>query len=378
MNKFLLTIGFIFAISLANAQLNQVMLARKKGNLILAQQIIDSLTQTKTYENDAEAFFVKGLVCEDFYASTDSSILNQVFEPLFEASDAFNKALKINRKEISQLVNKEIESTLVKNILCEGYNLIENRKITDGIRYLELYLEYKPQDSITFLNIAVAADRINDTEIAIKYYEKLIQSSYKTPFLFKSLFYIYIKESKFENAEKMVLIAQKLYPNDMDVVKMNLNILLARKKYEEVKSEIRKVIADPKTADVTEFYYNLAQVYQIQDSLEVAITNYEETIKRDVTYFNAYFNIGGIYYEVAREIYDKVNAMDYRVYQKTGKIVEKKGHSLALKALPYLEKCYELNSQDEHNKEILISMYKNLKMNDKIQKIAATWSNNKL
>jgi len=121
-----------------------------------------------------------------------------------------------------------------------------------------------------------------------------------------------------------------------------------------------KALSEDEDADAT----------KLQESFEMAVKNYEKTLEIKGDDLVANYNLAALYNEKANVYYREVGAMDIKEYQDRGDEVAKKGNEFIEKALPYMEKAYELQPDDIDAVSALQVFYTKLKMNDKAEVMA--------
>ena len=116
--------------------------------------------------------------------------------------------------------------------------------------------------------------------------------------------------------------------------------------------------------------YHFAQgtLFESFGEEEKAIKAYEKAIEIDPEFFNAYYNLGALYYnkgvkqwDVAREVPPNENERYEAELKKADVWWEK--------ALPYMEKCRELNPDEPMTLESLKNLYYRMKDMDKYNEI---------
>lgn len=366
-----LILSIVVVPSFLLAQVNYAIIAQKNGNLPKAKDIVDSLSQFASFDTDAEFHFIKGLVYESLYFSPDSNIRNLSPNPLKESFDAYTaaKAIAANKK-YALAATRQLDSSLAPRLLNEGLLLSGKKKMEEAINMLDMYTQIKPKDTLRYLDIAVAAEKIGRYDVAKKNYNKVMASSKKTPFVYKSMFFILREEKTFDEAAKILKKGKALYPTDKDFYKLEINLMVDNKKFLQALSMLDTTMQiDPANKEV--YLYDKGAIFQLQDSTDTALHFYNQSLEVNPNYFDSNFNIAGIFYERARKVYEKINALNYGEYQKSGKRLEEKGHNFARQALPYFEKCYSLDPKNTIVKGYLFDLYRNLKMKDKAKEFEA-------
>ena len=369
MKGFLIIFLSVFSL-ISNAQIQNALLAVKNGNLGQAKYLADSLSDLSESASNAEVFYIKGIVYEHIFLSPDSTIRKSLEQhPLKIAYSAFERAKSLSaNKRYSTAAAKRIDSAITPNLLVESNLLIKQKKVDEAIPLLELFIKEKPKDTSGIILTAITAEKALNYELAKTQYQKLISLNHKTPFIYKSLISIYMEnDNNFREAYNYLIQAKALFSKDPDLNKFEVNILMnSDKKKEAIRKMDSLATLEPENKKI--YFYNIGVVYQGMDSVKLAKSYYERAISLDPDFYEANYNLGGIYYQKAKAIYAKINSMNYGEYQKSGKTLEYEANNFAKESLPYFEKSYSLR-KEESLKAFLTDLYKNLKMKDKIKSL---------
>ena len=122
---------------------------------------------------------------------------------------------------------------------------------------------------------------------------------------------------------------------------------------------------DPENAT---FYFAQGTLFEKLDDEEKAIEAYDKAIEADPEYYNAYYNLGALYYNKGVQQIEVANAIpaneNERYLEET-----KKADIWWEKALPYMEKCQELKPDDVMTLESLKNLYYLIKQIDKYNEV---------
>ncbi|HSH52335.1 MAG TPA: tetratricopeptide repeat protein, partial [Bacteroidales bacterium] len=108
------------------------------------------------------------------------------------------------------------------------------------------------------------------------------------------------------------------------------------------------------------FYFAQGTLYEKVENEEKAIEAYENAIENDESFFNAYYNLGALYYNKGVkqiEVANSIPTSDNEAYE----VELKKADKWFKEALPYMEKCHELKPDDNMTMESLKNLYYRLK-----------------
>jgi len=365
------TIGYLSTFSQAGVSL----IALKNNEIKKAKYLIDSLTEMQLYDKDAEVWYVNGLIYEIIYFSKDSLTRLLTKSPLLMAAESY---LKVSQNtpitKYNKLANKKLDSAVTKSLFTEGTKLEKEKKIEDAVSHLGLYSKIKPEDTSGLIRLAMAGEKAKKNSLAKDSYLKLLGLKYKTKPVYKSLIIILKEENSNDEAQKYLVEARKVFPNDEDWVK--LDILLAFGSQKDLLALLKldsATIAFPNNKKI--YLFNKGVYYDSKDSITRAISYYEQAIATDANYYEPNYNLGGIYYRRSKDIYTEINEMPYVAYQKIGREKAEQGHTIARKAMPYFEKCYQVRPE-ENVKELLTDIYKNLGLNSKLRALERKMTKN--
>ena len=167
-----------------------------------------------------------------------------------------------------------------------------------------------------------------------------------------------------QKALEVVKKAREVFPDDKNLMKEEINLLITTDQADEARTKLEKAIAEE--PDNANLYYNLAFLNDQIGNKDKAIELYKKAVDLDPQYFEANFNLAVLYYNEAADMLKKANEMDLKTYQKEGKAIEDKAKEGFKKALPYLEKSQQLKPEDLTVLETLQTVYSQLKMNEKV------------
>lgn len=236
--------------------------------------------------------------------------------------EAFNAFQKEDYATALQLVNN------AKQIFGKG-------KIPDfyGIHSLEGYI-YLQQ---------------GDTEKAIPSLEKAIAIYKKNPpqqkdktvaYLYGKLAEIYADKGNKEKAIYYLNEGRETFPQDQNLINIETQIYLRPEFYNEALAKYEKLAAEKPDDEMAQLIY--AQLLEKSD-INQALTQYQKVLRLNPNNLIANYNIGAIYVNKAAEASQKLKQIqgDKQLFEQT------KAEMLSYfeKALPYMEKAYQLEPE---------------------------------
>lgn len=367
MQKLVLIFVFCFATNVVFAQSSNIRKAesaKEKGNLEEAMQLIDEATKHEKTSDDPKTWFTKGTIHEAMILDAEGKLKDQ--SQINKAIEAFDKAKSLDKENGTYAVfaDQRLESMWgqLVNLGAEAYQAEDYAK---AAATFELASELKPQDTTAYLYGGIAAQQAEMWDKALASYYKLMELDYNKLDVYNSAIYVERSINKDDaKALEVVQKARELFPDDKNLMKDEINLLINADRAEEAREKLQAAVAaEPDNANL---YYNLAFLNDEVGEKEKAIENYKKAVEIDPEYFEANFNIAVIHYNKAAEMLKEANEMDLKTYQKKGKAIEENAAVEFKKALPFLEKSHELKPDDRSVLETLQTVYSQLKMNEKV------------
>ena len=349
--------------------INKAKSAMDNGNLEDAKMIIDQAVEYEKIKDKAKTWFYRGLI----YAQLDT-VAN---EPgAFEiAMEAFNKAKEIdpaqNTTQLYVGLGYENVDTQIQryygHYFRKGVEAYGSEDFPSAADNFEKAYYIFPQDTLSMQNAGYAALQSEDNERAKMNFRKAVDGDMKDLNVFLRLLTYEIEDKNLDDATTILAKAREIYPDNYDLQKYEINILIQQGKANEAKVALEKAIEkDPGNADL---YFSLGVINEDLKDLEGARSSYEKAIALDRNHYNANFNLGVLVFNESNELIKKRNALDYKEKDKYASLSKQIDEKLTT-ALPYWEKAYSLNSDSETVLNSLKYIYSTLKMKDKASKIS--------
>lgn len=212
----------------------------------------------------------------------------------------------------------------------------------------------------------MAASRADMTDESIKYYEIARENNYPEADL-----YIFLKAKYFEKGDSAAGVAAleegwQKFPDNQAVLIELINYYLLSGREDEALEYLK--IAQEEDPENLSFIFAEGTLYDKTGDIEKAREAYERCLEIDPDYFNAYYNLGVMYYNEAVEMYQKAEKIN--TPKEYGEAVDAADAVLA-KSLPYMEKASEIQPDDKGTLETLKTLYYRLKMTEKYEEVKA-------
>ncbi|MBN2667771.1 MAG: tetratricopeptide repeat protein [Bacteroidales bacterium] len=398
---FLFTVGLsVLAFSQTRERVNAYDYL-KDGDLDLAKKSIDKCVVHPTTEKDPRAWLYYGQIYHSIAISQDPNYKNLDPQAESKAYEGYKKAILYNFKDESYhnldidnnqmdmitfskaLMNKETKYTdeqIVMDIIINRYPALANALVNKGLTLFQDEKKYDEAlnlfekslftssmvgkvDTQAVYFCALAASKANKTDDAIQYYTALAQMEYGENDLDKAKNYYFLAqqykaknetEKYLENINKGI----EKYPNaSAPLLVEMINYYLSNGQQKEALEYLDKGIET--TPDNASLYFAKGTIYDTDSLLgdkEKAKEAYIKTIALDSTHFDAYYNLGAIYFNQGAAKNEEANNVDPDNYKKY-KAVKAEADGFFKQALPYLEKAHELNSEDMSTMQSLKLIY---------------------
>lgn len=389
MKNMLLVLAGVLLFTASYAQKGNVIKAEgllNKGDVAAAKDEIDVAVTVEKNADKSKTFITKGKIYKAIALSEDPAVsgLMETDKAIVEASDALRKAISLESEGSVNynLADFEIEDFWGKYLNSGG----EDYSTED---YEGAYKKFykgaliKPNDSLTLFYAGVAAQQAELTDESMQMYYRLIEQNDANEDVFSTMVYLERTEKQSdEKALEVLAKAKTAYPDNADFMREEINILIAMKKADEAIEKLNAAVErEPENASL---YLNLAVLYdnlsldgesaggtpESQEFIAKAQTNYEKSLALEPDNYVGNFNLGVIWVNRAKVYYDKARAMDLKTYQKEGPKLVSEGDAILSKSLPYLEKAHAAQPEDCSVLGPLMSVYTQLKQNDKAEAMA--------
>lgn len=371
MQKLMFVFVFFFASTMAfaqNSNIRKAETAKEKGNLDEALQLIDEATKNDKTKDDPKTWYTKASIHEAMLISPEGEVKDE--SQLDNTIRAYEKTKELSKGNGTYAVfaDQRLEA-IWGQFLNSGAEAYQNEDYINALENFEIAAKLKAEDTTAYLYAGIAAQQAELWDKAVANYYKLMDLGYKQKDIYNSAIYVERAINKDnDKALEVVRRARQAFPDDKDLMKEEINLLITTDQADEARKKLEDAIAaEPNNANL---YYNLAFLYdQIKDS-DKAIEYYQKAVDLEPDYFEANFNIAVVYYNQAADLIKKANEMDLKTYQKNGKAIEDEAREGFKKAMPYLEKASQIKPDDLTVLETLQTVYSQLKMNEKVVEVS--------
>lgn len=246
----------------------------------------------------------------------------------------------------------------------------DDKDYKKSFEYTEQTLYFIPEDTSIIMNAGVFfAPAAGETDKSIAYINKYIEKGGKNQDAYLILFDNYVNKKK-DNAMALKVIqdAKKLFPNNAEFPKYELNIYLNEKKYDVAKTMVEASIKE--NPNDKESYFLLGQLLEELKEADAAKAAYNKALSIDPKFYDAAAKIANFYWMDAKAVKDEMGKLgnskaDMAKMQQLDKdYVEK------LKvAIPYLEACEKISPDELNILYLLLGAYQDLDAQPSIARV---------
>ncbi len=335
-----------------------------------------SVTWPRTWE-------VRGEIYQAVFQSKDENYKKLSKDPLTVAYDSYLKALALDDKnKFSKSV--KIKLTLLIGDLTnqavaafneEDYNkALRSFEQIIGIEETPVFKADDPNsvDTVIIFNAGLAAYNAQNYDKAIKYYREAAKYKYSGARTYQLISSSYMQKQDTVGALEVLKEGLKEYPDNGTILVEVINIYLNSNRVDDALKYLDIAIEqDPKNSS---YYFARGTLFDKLQKPEEATTSYLKAIEYKDDYFDAYYNLGAVYYNKGVKQIDVANAVPSNQPEKYEEEKEKADIEFK-KAIPYMEKAHEVNPTDKFTMESLKTLYYRLKMLDKHAEIVEKMKN---
>jgi tetratricopeptide (TPR) repeat protein len=296
-------------------------------------------------------------------------------DPLQDALDAFTKCQELDVEKKFDKKLKLAYDKLKKQAELQGLNEYSKKESANALKYFEL--AYNVNKAPVMANVVdtqmiyfcgAMAVVIKDYDKAIKYLTEAKAVNYKNASLYTDLYDSYIAKSDSASALATLKEGYTIFPDNFSIIVSLINFYLSKGESTEGLAYLK--LAEEKDPKNPSIYFAEGTLFEKINDPDKAIEAYTKSTEVDPNFFNGYYNIGVVYFnkgvKISRECENIEDLNKYKACKLNADVEFKK-------AVPYMEKAYELAQKEDKAKigPDLKSLYLRLEMTEKYEKIKA-------
>lgn len=341
------------------------------GDVAKAKEQIDEGIQDEEAKAMAKSWLVKGDIYRSIYEV--KPLFEQNPNALAEAKDAYFKAFEL---EINPKKKKDVKpglETLYNYFYMEGLQYFSNSKWSQAYRNFHSNLEISEflfqngmaavEDTNAYFVVALAAFNLSQFDEAMRCGEKLMALGDDREVVYTILSEVYKQKGLTDKYTSTIAAGRKKYPNSLDLLYKEINYYLEQDKLDELEVNLNEALRlDPNNHTL---YQALANVYDRKGNIEKSFEYYDKAIALQPDFYEAYFNKGTVYFNMAMKVIEKMN--DETNDKKYEALKAEREILLRDKALPLLQKAYSIKPQDASVIKALREVYARLEMFEELK-----------
>jgi len=364
MKKIAFLVVFVFSVALVFAQNSKVQTAINKlkyNELDGAQEAIDlAIKHEKTIEK-AKTWKVRGDVYQAIARTTDEKFKALSENPLEIAIESYKKAFELDTKGVykDEMSNQlKLVGIMMINKGIEGFNKEDYKgalKSFEASLDIDAIVEPGKIDTMIIYNAGIAADRAKDFDKAIKYYGQVASLKFEGSKVYG--FMANIETERGDTAKFLDYLKQgvEAYPSDNDALMVTLiNHYLNNDESDFALEYLSKAIEKDPTNHT--FYFAQGALYDKLKDFDNAKASYDKAVEIKPDYFDAYYNLGALYFNKGADMLKEANNIPPNQQEKYEAAVKESFKELE-KALPALEKAHEIDPNEESTMLTLKEIY---------------------
>ena len=348
----------------------KILMEKAKASIDAASQHESTMNQAKTWHYYAVIYYKIGAYPE-FY-ELDPNAFDKVLTAVEKIQQLDNNYYLQNGQELASYV-RGIDNTYYQ-LGVESFNSGNYEEaLADFQRANEAAAKIGAVDDAAMINLATCANKLGQYEVAATTFEQLIAKGYDEAGIYSGLINAYRELGQGDKSVQMIDVARAKYPDDPQLVNDMINTYISLHRESEIVDQIEAMAK--KYTEQPVYYFILGTIYGNRESdiydIEKALGYYESAIAENEAYADAYYNSGALLIDKASEIYKAANDKDpseysnFNAYLAATDAMAAEAKSYDERALPYVEKTYELLPDDPAVKQALKGIYTRLKMLDK-------------
>ena len=342
-----------------------------KIELTKAKTSIDMAAENEETKNDAKTWHYYGIVYYKIAAypefnDIDTTALEKSLNAFVQIAMLDMEYFKANYMDIYQHIN-----SITSNYFNKGAVAYENGDYKKAMEcymtaYASMAIIGQKDNEALLIAAQIAIYNAQEYETAIEICNQLLADQYESPKVYQYLAVANGQLDKNDEMLKYINEGRAKFPEDESLINEQINAYLKLKREAEIIDQIKEM-AD-KNNDNSVYCLIIGTIYSNQESdlynVDSALVYYDRAIAINPSDENAYINVGSMYIDKSAALINKANELPLDKYKEYDALIAE-AKVFDEKALPYVEKAYELVPDDNAIRQALRTLYVRLKMMDK-------------
>jgi tetratricopeptide (TPR) repeat protein len=346
--------------------------AEKGEYLDTALVLLDMALENEKTKDWAKTYYAKGMVYKAAATSENEEFKKLSEYPLLDATNNFETALTARGVASIQTILEIAMLNLPNEIINSAVTYYNDENYKAAFVFFKKAYELKKlelygaeTDTAIIYNTALMAQRSEDFDNAIKYYNMAVELNYGAGDTYVLLADAHKQSGDTASYVKSLKSGFEKYPENQSLLGTLTNYFLIES--DNPKEAIEYLdLAISKDPSNSRLFSGKAMFYDQMGDTEKSITNYKKAIELDNEFFEAQFNLGVLYFNqgiALTNVANEIKANDLYA------IAKEKADNKFKESIPFLERAYELNKEDKSLANTLSQLYYRLQMDDKYEAI---------
>ena len=342
----------------------------KNGQLDKAMESINEAIEHEKTATDAKTWMYRGII---YYNISISPL------PAYQALDtnaaivSYQSFMRAKEYDDKGQYTGEIEpymNGLVNEFYRIGGESFQESNYNNAIENFEIAFNIAESlgkfDTIAAFNIGMSGVLSEQPNVAAEYLKKCVDVQFDDPRIY--MFYNRAAKQLGDTtlAFQVVELGRERYPEDLSILLEQAQLYLETNQKEELLASLQEAVkADPENSTL---FFLIGKSYDDMHNVELAEKNYKKAAELNPDFFEAFYNLGAIYVNIAAEMQAEANDLPLNETAKYNELTEQANKNLAI-AVPYLENALQIKPDDQPTIIALKEAYGRLKMNDKLEQL---------
>ncbi len=372
MNRILLVLvaGLILSLPL-NAQKSKITSAYnylKYGELDKAKEAIDNATEHPKTSDYWKTWFYRTEVYKQLAISEDEKFASLKDGAAETAVEAYRKFATYDQN----IQDKEKTARALRAMIPAAFNRAAKAYQSGDYATAKKNFELSSQiaevnglvDTTSIFNAALSAENMKDYAEAEKLYRKCLKYDYRTEDIYTGLATMYKASGDTAKSLEILSEGRSKFPDNGKMLLAELEIFMAKGENEKALENLGLAIEKDPGNHI--LYYARGKLNYDLGNVDAAEKDYLKAIEIKPDHYDSNFNLGALYYNKGAEMIKNAgDIVKFDDYEKA----KAEGDAVLVKALPYLEKCLEVNPNDTDAMKSLMELYVRTNQTEKYQEM---------
>jgi tetratricopeptide (TPR) repeat protein len=346
-----------------------------QGMLDKAKEAIDQALSHDKSKEWPNTFFVKGKLCQAVFQADNPKFNSFYKDPLAEAYDSYEKAMQLDPKGATKkkIVAGMVYNSLAMDLFNQGSQKFQDSDYEGALKAFAVQIKITESelfaggiDTGMYFNAGLAAQNAKKFDEAIKYFEKCGELKYLGINPYFRIYESILGKGDTIKAEAYLLDLPNKFPGDNTVNFHIADLYLKSNKPNEALKYLD--LAKKQDADNYSLWYASGITYLNLERFDEAIAELDQALKIKSDLAETHFGLGAAYINKAQSMFIKANEiMDVNKYEEA----INEANAVYARALPYMQKAYEIDPNDKFTMQSLRELYYRLRMMDEYNAIKA-------